>query len=100
MNPSKMIRIARWDCYRNRMHHGSRLRAFERDVAKAVKTWEWGCKPYRGFSILILKVGRESYAISIEPPSPDQIAIEVERLTLEALRDVAKATKERLDAKR
>lgn len=97
MRMFELIGLARWDSYRERHHCAQRLKAFKRDAAKAVKSFEWGCKPYRGFCILSLQVGRESYATGIEPPSPDQIPIEVERLTLEALRDVARKTKERLD---
>lgn len=95
MSLSELIGFARWDAYRDRMHCAQRRKAFERDAAKAVKRWIWSARSMReGAAMVCLrKDSGASFCGSDAGCMPGAI----ERLTLEALRDVARATKDRLD---
>lgn len=95
----ELLKSARWDAYRDGRHCHQRRRAFVCDAYKSVKGWRWSFKPYRGFGVLTLSTPDNSYATGIEPLSPDQVEAEIQVLSLEALRDVARATKDRLDGK-
>ena len=99
MSMRELISLARWDAYRERRHNGRRLLAFRRDAAKAVKGWSWSARTRRDMLVVKLVVNgveRDAKLTAVNA-SPSGVALAAELLTLEALRDVARATKERLD---
>jgi hypothetical protein len=107
MSMLELISVARWDAYREGRHCAKRYGAFLRDAAKAVDDFHWSAKrfPSRGVVVRLYfwLAGDVNKYDGFHPEDgkteAEQISACIERLTLEALRDVARATKERLDRK-
>jgi hypothetical protein len=107
MNMRELISKARWDAYRDGRHCAQRRKAFERDAAKVDKDFHWSARRMpSGAIILRLYFYLGGDVDKWDGFHPEEchdghghIAQVIERLTLEALRDVARATKDRLDGK-
>lgn len=105
MSLSELISVARWDAYRERRHCHQRRKAFERDVAKVVKDFHWSAQrmPSGGTVVRLYfylngDVDKwDGFHPEDVPPVGGYLKACIERLTLEALRDVARATRSRLD---
>lgn len=104
----ELLSLARWDAYRDGRHRHQRRRAFVCDVYKAVKGWRWSARHMpNGGTVLRLQTGDADKWDGFHPDDAtigggtdfQQLVSCIERLTLEALQDVARATKNRLDSK-
>lgn len=102
----ELLSSARWGAYRDGRHCHQRRRAFVSDAYKALKGWRWSARTRNGMTTVSL----ESPMIGLRIDGFDHrdlgwsgtekaLADCLERLTLEALLDVARATKDRLDCK-
>lgn len=102
----ELLSVARWDAYRDGRHCHQRRRAFVCDSYRAVKRLAWFASTRNGLTVVRLEspkgVGNvyvDCFSYEDVPPVGGHLSACIERLTLEALRDVARATKNRLDSK-
>lgn len=103
----ELLNSARWDAYRDRRHCHQRRRAFLSDAYKSRKDWRWTAKRMpSGGTVVRLYFWLKGDVNKYDGFHPDdgkteleQLSACIERLTLEAMRDVARATKDRLDGK-